>query len=103
RLVELLEPALGDERANPVVIRTRSLPRPGLLMRVLPLALLDAPNREVEELDRIPAAQGNERRVDQALRTDRDVHVRVGTVDDLQVRPEQAPRVVDRRGGGHAY
>ena len=103
RVVELLEPAFIDQRANAVVVGARGLSWPDLLMGVLPLALLEAPNREVEELDRVPAPQGHERRVDQALRTDRHVHVRIGPVDDLQIRPEEAPRIVDRRGTGDAH
>ena len=60
----------------------------------------------MEELDRVPAPQGDEGRVDEPLRPDRHRHVRIRAVDHLQVRPVEAPRIVDRRrrrrSDGHA-
>ncbi len=87
---------VGGGRSGDVLLERRALePR-------LPLALLVRAQREVKDLDRVPAAKRRERAVDERVVPTRDLDLGVSAVHDLADRLEERRRIVDRRERGEA-
>src|SRR5439155_8145928 len=102
RCVELGETALVAGALKLVVVGVPTGAQSRTQMFVLAVTLLEAADREVKELDRVPATQRQELRFQNLMCTRRQGHVGIGAVHGLEVRSEKARRVVDRRRARNA-